>query len=108
MAVRSKFLGRGVASVGGATIYTVPAGKTAIVKTLTISNAVGAINNVVRFSLVDGAFIDTLDQKTMASGVATSFPEYWVLPAGGRLDAQSTTGLAGITLMGVELAGVAP
>lgn len=107
MAVRTKHLARAAATATLAAIYTVPAGETTILKSVSLAKvAAGAVS---------------LDLTILSAGVVTvvfreQFPvvstvvhrEFWiVMQPGDVLRAQTDTGTATLWLSGTELEGVA-
>lgn len=108
MAVRSKRLWGPVASGPAvATLYTCPAGETAIIKSL-IVGAGGVPNNVVSFALRVGGVTTTLFEFTPSTTSSTAFNGlFWVLHPGNELRFSTVLGAVGSSGHGAELEGVA-
>lgn len=111
MAVRSKVLASAVATTTLTTIYTVPAGRTAIIKQLSIYNPSGGATTTLFVSMLIGGsarglFLETGIAPNSSSG-ATAM--YVVLGPGDslRISANPSSALQ-FTAHGVELDGVAP
>ena len=107
MAVRTKLLAEYVTTAANVVIYTVPAGKTALLKFVTAVNTVALGQNTVSLranvSGTDRIFL----YETMGSQTGTFWSMFVALPPGATVKAGSTTAGVHLTLSGAELDGVA-
>lgn len=110
MAVRTKQLANGVLTTALTTLYTVPEGKTAIIKSIYFYNPVGGATSTVFFSaLIGGNARGVSIQPGIAANSDTSEPYYWlVLGPGDSLRGSANPASAvQFIVSGTELAGVA-
>lgn len=109
MAVRTKRL-FGPSSVGtsAATVYTCPAGKTAVIKQVSHFNT-GVVNQAVSIGIngTGGASLVAV-VNTAASSATQLAGQFIVLQPGDTLRAVANAGTATLTGYGAELEGVAP
>lgn len=105
--VRTKTLAADTAGGGSTTIYTVPAGETAIVKTIASNKA--AAGAVVMDLIVRRAGVSrTVFRRTYPVVATVAYDELWlVLMPGDELRATTDTGSVTLWVSGTELEGVA-
>lgn len=111
MAVRTARLAAGSTGTASVTVtvYTCPAGKTAIVKTIWFSNATGSANSTI-VAAVSGPTITNIYVDSLAASNGLKLLEpYLVLEPGDSLviNSNQTNGVR-YHVSGVELDGVAP
>jgi len=109
VAVRTKLLCHGTTTTSFVTVYTVPSGKTAIVKSIILSNPVGgATQTFYCRQMISGVEHGFLRIALAAADVFSLGYEAPMQP-GESLSLKSLTG-GGVTFLigGVELDGVAP
>lgn len=108
MAVRSERLAAAAVTVaaGQTVLYTVPAGKTTILKEIMCSSPVGTVSRVVVDvqSGPSGPAVSVLDRNL---GTGTAGANLWtVLAAGDRIRCITFGAQTNVWLSGAELAGV--
>lgn len=107
MSVRTKVLVTQALIAGSQTVYTCPAGKTAIVKTISLSRssagAVTVTTLLVRALAGRGAYLTSLSIAAPIQTIQT----YLVLGPGDQLRFTLDTGTGDCWVSGVELVGVA-
>lgn len=107
MTVRSALLGKGTSGAGSfATIYTCPAGTTAILKDV-ILTLTGAGNTRAVVSVDSGPHASYLLDQALSAPFQMS-NRFVVLEPGDQIKAFSTGGTFNVRLCGAELDGVAP
>ena len=111
MTVRTARLAAGTTGTASVTVtvYTCPTGKTAIVKTINVSNASGSANSTI-VAAQSGAAIVNLAIESLAGGSGLKVIEpYLVMEPGDQLliNSNQTNGIK-YWVSGVELEGVAP
>lgn len=114
MAVRTKRLSARASLVSGAaatTLYTCPAGRTAIVKAAAVRTAAGIGVSVALALLVGGNPVESQEFVRVTTNVATTFleqTEWVVLEPGDKVVAIAAGGNGTVVIFGTELDGVAP
>lgn len=107
MTVRSAVLSSFVTEEGvTATIYTCPAGVTALIKDLRLSSPVGNVSRGVVF-VRSGPIQVSLYDGALGTGLA-ELQGFVVLEPGDELGCVSIGNVMGVWASGAELAGVAP
>jgi len=110
VAVRTKLLAAGRRTDSTlATVYTVPAGETAIVKEVTVTNLSGSASALVTIALDAGAFDNTLWMEFVIAPRVFRRESMWmVVPAGATIGVQGPgTPNINFWISGTELEGVA-
>ena len=110
MTVRSKRLFVGASGVAGVstTLYTVPAGKTTILKDVRLNGRADPSSTFIFFS-GSGPFLTYLATGTLNINATLSLQGFIVLGPGDRLGVNASIGSGiGLHLSGSELDGVAP
>lgn len=95
--------------MGSTTVYTVPAGETAIVKSIYVFNLNASTNQFVRYLIDAGAFDKTTFRGFNLPATTGDYTEYWlVLPPGTELAIDLSTAIGlNYWISGTELEGVA-
>jgi hypothetical protein len=110
VAVRTKRLAAGRKStVATETIYTCPAGETAIIKRILLYNLNASTNNLISILLKLGAFTETtVWQQNFPASSGVDLDVWWVLGPGDTLGlVQSTAIGTNYLISGTELEGIA-
>lgn len=105
--VRTKSLAVFAATAAFSSVYTCPAGHTAICKQVTIHNS-GALAVVFQLALRRGPTDFVFIRQTVAGSTAVQLPLNVVLQPADQLRATSATAGLQVTISGTELSGVAP
>lgn len=111
MAVRTKQLANGVLTTTLTSLYTVPAGKTAIIRSIHYYNPAGGATTTVFFSaLIGGNSRGIVISPGVLVNTTPLFPDFWfVLGPGDSLRGSANPSSAvQFLISGAELEGVAP
>jgi hypothetical protein len=109
MTVRTKELAKGTTTTTVTTIYTVPDGKTTIVKSLVLSkNATGTTSTDITVRRSGSSQILYRHAFGVAAEVLSNERVYWALEPGDELRIAHNSIAVDFWITGVELDGVAP
>lgn len=108
MTVRSRTLAASSVGAAGATLYTVPADRTAILKSIVVGKT-GTPAQTVTLTIVRSAVTYGLLVNSLGIGASSAHHTvYVILQPGDQVRGQTDVGTVTLWLSGVELAGVAP
>lgn len=110
MGVRSVSLCQGNSSPAGTlfTVYTCPAGRTAIVKDIRLSEAAGATTRCVVQAVSGAQQVHIVETNLSANAAYRETGAFVVLEPGDELKVFSSGGTFRFRISGAELDGVAP
>lgn len=108
MAVRTKLLAEGATPNVFTTIYTCPAGETAILKNIHCFNPAGGATELVEIQFNASGTNRVLERASMPVQTIFAFDTWIVIPAGATMRIRSTpNGGVNYWFSGTELEGVA-
>lgn len=110
MTVRTKQLASGVLGTSSAGYYTCPAGKTAIIKQITLNNPAGGAATIATVTVDTVSGQRVIVRESMNAPSVVRIGELFIVLAPGDdiLASNSVASGTGLMISGTELDGVAP